>query len=84
MQNLKSTCTKCTKEYKHNIIDTKYFFLKNKTNLCLNSIFLLMFIINLYIMFIYFIISINIQIKNVTKLKYLYFNKFHTLNIVHN
>lgn len=84
MQNLKSTCTKCTKEYKHNIIDTKYFFLKNKTNLCLNSIFLLMFIINLYIMFIYFTISINIQIKNVTKLKYLYFNKFHTLNIVHN
>lgn len=84
MQNLKSTCTKCTKEYKHNIIDTKYFFLKNKTNLCLNSIFLLMFIINLYIMFIYFTISINIQIKNVTKLKYLYFNKFHMLNIVHN
>lgn len=84
MQNLKSTCTKCTKEYKHNIIDTKYFFLKYKTNLCLNSIFLLMFIINLYIMFIYFTISINIQIKNVTKLKYLYFNKFHMLNIVHN
>lgn len=84
MQNLKSTCTKCTKEYKHNIIDTKYFFLKNKTNLCLNSIFLLMFIINLYIMFIYFTRSINIQIKNVTKLKYLYFNKFHMLNIVHN
>lgn len=84
MQNLKSTCTKCTKEYKHNIIDTKYFFLKNKINLCLNSIFLLMFIINLYIMFIYFTISINIQIKNVTKLKYLYFNKFHMLNIVHN
>lgn len=84
MQNLKSTCTKCTKEYKHNIIDTKYFFLKNKTNLCLNSIFLLMFIINLYIMFIHFTISINIQIKNVTKLKYLYFNKFHMLNVVHN
>lgn len=54
MQNLKSTCTKCTKEYKHNIIDTKYFFLKNKTNLFF-PLFKFHFFTHVHNKFIYYV-----------------------------